>query len=91
MFVYFRNALCIEQKPPIQIDDEEEPKRDPPVPPHDGLGGLEDSLQNTLSFLPKPPKKDVIRQIANANKNLRYKVEAEPLTHIYDNQVAGMK
>ncbi|ENN78711.1 hypothetical protein D910_03621 [Dendroctonus ponderosae] len=74
---YFRNALCIEQKPPMQIDDSEKPKPPPQVPPHDGLGSLEDSLQNTLTFLPKPPRKDVMRQIANANKHLRYEMKMD--------------
>lgn len=71
---YFKNALCIEQKPSIDI---EFPKPSPPprqVPPHNGIGSLEDSLQNTLTVLPKPPKKDVMRQILNANKYLRYEI-----------------
>lgn len=38
------------------------------------MGSLEDSLQNTLTFLPKPPKKDVIKQLVNANKYLRYEM-----------------
>lgn len=63
--------MCIEQKPAISIEDKEKEKPITQVPPHDGLGGLEDSLQNTLTFMPKPPKKNVIKQIVNANKFLR--------------------
>ncbi|CAH1183331.1 unnamed protein product [Phaedon cochleariae] len=71
---YFRKALCIEQKAALDIS---EPKAQPPAPqtpPHDGLGSLEDSIQNTRTFLPKPPKKDVMRQLLNANKYLRYEM-----------------
>ncbi|KAG5888287.1 hypothetical protein JTB14_006674 [Gonioctena quinquepunctata] len=71
---YFKKALCIEQKPAVAISL---PKKTPPtpqVPPHNGLGSLEDSIQNTLTFLPKPPKKDVMRQLLNANKYLRYEM-----------------
>lgn len=71
---YFRNALGIEQKPLLDIFDSKASHPEPQVPPHDGLGSLEDSLQNTLTFMPKKPKKDVIRQLVNANKYLRYEM-----------------
>lgn len=71
---YFKNALCIEQKPPMDISEPSAPLPEHQVPPHDGLGSLEDSLQNTLTFMPKRPKKNVIRQLVNANKNLRYEM-----------------
>ncbi|CAH0556686.1 unnamed protein product [Brassicogethes aeneus] len=70
---YYKKVFCIDQNAAIDIT--EKPKRQPPekvMPPHDGFGSLEDSLQNTLTFMPKTPKKDVIRQILNANKYLRY-------------------
>lgn len=71
---YFKNALCIEQKPPLDISVKRPPLAEPQVPPHDGLGSLEDSVQNTLTFMPKRPKKDVIKQLMNANKYLRYEM-----------------
>nr|CAI5819354.1 unnamed protein product [Callosobruchus analis] len=74
---YFRKALCIEQGEALDITEEEDEQPPKQVPPHDGLGSLEDSLQNTLTFLPKPPKKDVMRQILNANKYLRYEMEMD--------------
>lgn len=41
-----------------QVDFDMGPKRPPlPIPPHDGLGSEEDSLQNVLFLLPKPPAK----------------------------------
>lgn len=71
---YFKKALCIEQRSGLDIEEKKAPKPERKMPPHDGLGSLEDSLQNTLTFMPKPPKKDVVRQILNANKNLRYEM-----------------
>lgn len=71
---YFKNALCIEQKSPIEISEDSKPVLEPQMPPHNGLGSLEDSLQNTLTFMPKRPKKDVIKQLVNANKYMRYEM-----------------
>ncbi|KAL1254124.1 hypothetical protein QQF64_016353 [Cirrhinus molitorella] len=42
------------------------------IPPFNGFGSLEDSLQNCLSLIPEPPKKDVIKLLENDNKVLRY-------------------
>lgn len=42
------------------------------VPPHIKFGSPEDTYASCLSFIPKPPKKDVIRQLANFPKKLRY-------------------
>ncbi|KAF5295445.1 hypothetical protein FQA39_LY13106 [Lamprigera yunnana] len=69
---YYRNAFCIEQKPPIEYKTKPTPLPTKPMPPHDGIGSLEDSLQNTKKFILTPPRKDVIRQLLNANKYLRY-------------------
>lgn len=41
-------------------------------PPHTGIGSLEDSLASCLHYVPKEPKKDVLKQILNMNKYLRY-------------------
>ncbi|KAJ8960736.1 hypothetical protein NQ318_020029, partial [Aromia moschata] len=71
---YYRRALCVEQRAPIDVSKKAPPPPPQQTPPHDGFGSLEDSLQNTLSFLPKPPKKDVLRQLLNANKYLRYEM-----------------
>lgn len=42
-----------------------------PLPPHIGIGTPEDTAQSCLSFVPKPPKKDVLRYVINAGK-VRY-------------------
>ncbi|KAK4880766.1 hypothetical protein RN001_008912 [Aquatica leii] len=80
---YYRKTLCIEQKP--AIDFKPKPRKLPPapMPPHDGIGSLQDSLQNTKKFSNTPPKKDVIRQLVNANKHLRYMLKID-LVHPED-------
>ncbi|XP_073349149.1 EF-hand domain-containing protein 1 [Pagrus major] len=42
------------------------------VPPYNGFGSLEDSLQNCLSLIPEPPKKNILKMLENSNKALRY-------------------
>ncbi|XP_072533666.1 EF-hand domain-containing protein 1 [Salminus brasiliensis] len=42
------------------------------VPPYNGFGSLEDSLQNCLSLIPEPPKKDLLKLLENDHKILRY-------------------
>ena len=42
------------------------------IPPYNGFGSLEDSLQSCLSLVPQPPKKDFIKMLENDNKVLRY-------------------
>lgn len=42
------------------------------IPPYNGYGSLEDSLQNCLALVPEPPKKDVIKLLENNHKVLRY-------------------
>jgi len=47
------------------------------IPPHIQFGTPEDTYVSCLSFLPKMPKKDVIRQLANHPKKLRYSVRMD--------------
>ncbi|XP_035854447.1 EF-hand domain-containing protein 1 isoform X1 [Sander lucioperca] len=42
------------------------------VPPYNGFGSLEDSLQNCFSLIPEPPKKNVLKMLENDHKVLRY-------------------
>ncbi|XP_034554747.1 EF-hand domain-containing protein 1 [Notolabrus celidotus] len=51
-------------------DIPQEKKRE--APPYNGFGSLEDSLQNSLSLLPKPPVKNLLKMLVNNNKVLRY-------------------
>jgi len=47
------------------------------IPPHIQFGTPEDTYVSCLSFLPKMPKKDVVRQLANHPKKLRYSVRMD--------------
>uniref|UniRef100_A0A8C6V3W4 EF-hand domain (C-terminal) containing 1 n=1 Tax=Neogobius melanostomus TaxID=47308 RepID=A0A8C6V3W4_9GOBI len=47
------------------------------VPPYNGFGTLEDSLQNCLTLVPEPPRKNVVKQLENDGKVLRYKAKLE--------------
>jgi len=47
------------------------------LPPYNGFGSLEDSMQNCLSLVHKPPKKDFIKMLENDNKVLRYEAKLE--------------
>jgi len=49
------------------------------IPPYNGFGSLEDSLQSCLSLVPQPPKKDFIRMLENDNKVLRYEATLESM------------
>ncbi|XP_077366918.1 EF-hand domain-containing protein 1 isoform X1 [Festucalex cinctus] len=42
------------------------------IPPYNGFGSLEDSLQSCLSLLPLPPRKNVVKMLENEHKVLRY-------------------
>ncbi|XP_011138125.1 EF-hand domain-containing protein 1 isoform X2 [Harpegnathos saltator] len=42
------------------------------MPPHIDFGSPEDTYASCLSFIPKPPRRNVIRQLANFPKKLRY-------------------
>lgn len=47
------------------------------MPEYTGLGTPEDSLGSCYHLVPKPPKKDVITFLVNANKSLRYSCELD--------------
>ncbi|XP_042359448.1 EF-hand domain-containing protein 1 [Plectropomus leopardus] len=70
---YQKNHPDVEMKPseiPKQTDPLQERKRE--FPPYNGFGSLEDSLQNCLSLVPEPPKKNVLKMLENDHKVLRY-------------------
>ncbi|XP_062267538.1 EF-hand domain-containing protein 1 [Platichthys flesus] len=71
---YFQtNHSDMEMKPivvPKKVDVHHNRKRE--VPPYNGFGSLEDSLQNCLSLIPEPPRKNVMKMLENNLKVLRY-------------------
>ena len=42
------------------------------VPPYNGFGSQEDSMQSCLSLIPQPPKKDFIKMLENDGRVLRF-------------------
>lgn len=42
------------------------------IPPYNGYGSMEDSMQSCLSLVPQPPKKDFIKMLENDGKVLRF-------------------
>uniref|UniRef100_A0A668ADW0 EF-hand domain (C-terminal) containing 1 n=1 Tax=Myripristis murdjan TaxID=586833 RepID=A0A668ADW0_9TELE len=66
----FTKAYFQKNYPDVEIKPKEGPKKE--VPPYNGFGSLEDSLQNCLSLVPEPPKKNMIKMLENDQKVLRY-------------------
>ncbi|KAM7367805.1 hypothetical protein PAMP_014080 [Pampus punctatissimus] len=68
---YQKNHPDVTMKP-IEVPKKVLQGRKKEVPPYNGFGSLEDSLQNCLSLIPKPPKKNVQKMLENDHKVLRY-------------------
>lgn len=56
-----------EEMTPVDIKEPIFPKPKAALPPYNGYGTLEDSLQNCLSLVPKPPKRD-LHKLMNKDK-----------------------
>ncbi|KAG7508744.1 hypothetical protein JOB18_008876 [Solea senegalensis] len=73
---YLTHHPDVEMKPseiPNKVEDvHRDRRRLPQIPPYNGYGSLEDSLQNCLSLIPKPPRKNVLKMLENDHKVLRY-------------------
>ncbi|XP_065257777.1 EF-hand domain-containing protein 1 [Emys orbicularis] len=61
--------VAVKKKPPEEVPQI--------IPPYNGYGFLEDSLQNCFSLLPQPPRKNFIKMLENDHKVLRYQVALE--------------
>uniref|UniRef100_A0A8C3LE15 EF-hand domain containing 1 n=1 Tax=Chrysolophus pictus TaxID=9089 RepID=A0A8C3LE15_CHRPC len=74
---FYRDKFGITDFQPVEI--KKKPPEEVPqvIPPYNGYGFLEDSLQNCYSLFPKPPRKDVIKMLENDHKVLRYQVALE--------------
>lgn len=75
---YYSKVLGISQPESIPLpDDRAKPLPERPPPPHIIFGAPEDTYATCLSFRPKPPKKDVIRQLSNFPNKLRYSMQMD--------------
>ncbi|XP_063771180.1 EF-hand domain-containing protein 1 [Pseudophryne corroboree] len=69
---FYREKLGMPDVKRVDVKKKEEEEVRQEIPPYNGFGLLEDSLQNCLTLVPKPPKKDVIKMLENDHKVLRY-------------------
>jgi len=72
---YYRECCGVTDFTPIDVAG---PAADVPkriLPSYNGFGSLEDSLQNCLTLMPKPPRKDFIQMLEFDTKTLRYEIQ----------------
>ncbi|XP_009982991.1 PREDICTED: EF-hand domain-containing protein 1, partial [Tauraco erythrolophus] len=74
---FYRDKFGITDFQPVEIKKKPLEKVPQVIPPYNGFGLLEDSLQNCFSLLPKPPRKNVIKMLENDHEVLRYQVALE--------------
>lgn len=74
---YYRVTAGTTSFEPIQVTSSDGEVQNMNLPPYNGFGSLEDSLQNCLSLVPQPPKKDFIKMLENDHKVLRYEAKVE--------------
>mmetsp|Transcript_2187 Transcript_2187/g.5552 ORF Transcript_2187/g.5552 Transcript_2187/m.5552 type:complete len:646 (+) Transcript_2187:132-2069(+) len=63
-----------EELQPVEIREPESVLPKPALPPFNGYGTLQDSLQNCLSLVPKPPRRDMHRLMNKDKIILRFTV-----------------
>ncbi|XP_056284339.1 EF-hand domain-containing protein 1 isoform X2 [Pseudoliparis swirei] len=63
---------CVLEVSAAEVDEYYSPKDFQEIPPFNGFGSAEDSLQNCLSLVPRPAKKNVVKMLENEQKVLRY-------------------
>ncbi|XP_009869295.1 PREDICTED: EF-hand domain-containing protein 1, partial [Apaloderma vittatum] len=74
---FYRDKFGITDFQPVEIKKKTPEEVPQVIPPYNGFGFLEDSLQNCFSLFPKPPRKDIIKMLENDHKVLRYQVALE--------------
>ncbi|KAI1897224.1 hypothetical protein AGOR_G00081040 [Albula goreensis] len=57
---------------PLQIQPRQGPDFKREIPPYNGFGSPEDTVQNCISLIPEPPKKDLLKMLEKDGKVLRY-------------------
>lgn len=74
---YYRTTFGVNDFSPVDVQGAPRGPLPKYVPPYNGYGSLEDSLQSCLSLVPHPPKKDFIKMLENDHKVLRYAATME--------------
>jgi len=57
---------------PVDVAEEPEPIPQMELPPYNGFGARPDTIQNCISLIPKPPKKDFHKLMENEKKIMRF-------------------
>ncbi|XP_030054589.1 EF-hand domain-containing protein 1 isoform X2 [Microcaecilia unicolor] len=65
---------------PVDVSKKEQETIKQKLPPYNGFGLIEDTVQNCLSLIPQPPKKDIIKMLENDHKVLRYAAVLDTLS-----------
>ncbi|XP_076639105.1 EF-hand domain-containing protein 1 [Colletes latitarsis] len=75
---YYSDMLGVTQPERIPLPTEKsKPTPEYVAPPHIKFGTTEDTYMSCLSFVPKPPKKNVVQQLINFPKKLRYSMKMD--------------
>ncbi|XP_072120777.1 EF-hand domain-containing protein 1 isoform X1 [Mobula birostris] len=73
---YQQNVRGVDLRP-VHVTRQPPTSEDKWIPPYNGFGSLEDSVQNCLSLIPKVPKKDLIKLLEKDKIVLRYEARME--------------
>lgn len=79
---YYQN-MGISEFPSFSVEVPQRQAAKMEIPPYNGFGSLEDSLQNCLYLIPEPPKKDYIKLMDNQHRVLRYEAMLESMKPEY--------
>ncbi|XP_042309480.1 EF-hand domain-containing protein 1 isoform X1 [Sceloporus undulatus] len=74
---FYRDKFGITDFQPVDIKKPPPEKIKQIIPPYNGYGFIEDSLQNCFSLIPQPPRKNIVKMLENDHKVLRYAVILE--------------
>lgn len=69
---YYRKCYNITDFTPLDVTVAQPKLPEKFIPPYNGWGTLEDSLQNCMSFMPQPPKADFVKALEYNQAQLRY-------------------
>ncbi|XP_022101498.1 EF-hand domain-containing protein 1-like [Acanthaster planci] len=69
---WMHNRYGMRDFTPVEVTGQAKQLPSRNLPPYNGFGSLEDSLQSCLSLVPQPPKKDFIKMLENDHKQLRF-------------------
>ncbi|XP_064652605.1 EF-hand domain-containing protein 1-like [Lineus longissimus] len=69
---FYHTHFGVTSVDPIDVRTKAEAMAKMELPPYNGYGSIEDSMQSCLSLIPQPPKKDFIKMLENDHSILRF-------------------